>query len=225
MNNSDDLLRYILCYGMMFLFTWIGKLNRSNRLFDAKGFLAANRTYLVGLHLAGILWLGIVPLTYLNQIQQGILFGNGIHRFLWWLLFGCLLLAMSVTGFRASRRINISEQNNPASLNKFLAFYFPVRILFLCAYESFFRGFLLFGCIKWFGIIPAVALSTGLTVLIHVFTNKKEMWACIPFGIILCTCCITIHAVWPAMLLHLALSLAYEIPIANKFFTQLKPVK
>ena len=73
-----------------------------------------------------------------------------------------------------------------------------------------------------FGLIPAIALSTGLTVLIHVFTNKKEMWGCIPFGIILCGCSVVFNAVWPAIVLHLALSLSYELPPSYQF---LKPVK
>ena len=134
-------------------------------------------------------------------------------------------MLITLTGFRKGRQIRIKYENRSVSSNVFVSYYFPVRILFLCAYELFFRGFLLFDCIRWFGILPAIIITTGLTVLIHVFTNKKEMWACIPFGIILCSCCITIHSVWQAIVLHLALSLAYEIPPVNQFLNQLKLIK
>ncbi len=225
MNSSDALLKYALCYSMMFILTWISKLNKSNRLFDAKGLLAANAGNLIGLHFAGILWMGLVPFTLFKQSFKAILYGSGLPTLSWLLLFVFLLAIIVLTGFRASRQIHIKQENIPASSNKFLNYYFLVRILFLCSYELFFRGFLLFDCIKWVGILQAIILTTGLTVLIHVFTNKKEMWACIPFGIILCSCCIAFNAVWPAIVLHLALSLAYEIPLVNQFLTQLKLIK
>ncbi len=225
MYSSDALLKYALCYSMMFILTGISKQNKSNRLFDTKGIPAANARKLIGLHVAGIIWLGLVPVTLFKQSFKAILSGSGSPNFSWLLLFVFLLAIIIRTGFRAGRQIHINHENTNASSNKFLNYYFPVRILFLCTYELFFRGLLLFDCIKWFGILSAVILTTGLTVLIHVFTNKKEMWACIPFGILVCTCCIAIQAVWPAIVLHLALSMSYEIPPVNQFLTQLKSIK
>ena len=224
MNYSAVLLKYALCYLMMFLFTWIGKINNSNKLFDAKGLLAVNRAYLIALHLAGILWFGFVPLTYLHKFLNEILLSNRLPHFFWLILFGLLMIAMAFTGSRAARQIHI-KKNDPGLSNKFLICYILARILFLCAYELFFRGFLLFDSIKWFGTIPAVLFTTALTVLIHLFSNKKEMWACIPFGILLSVCCIAFNAVWPAIALHLTLSFTYEIPVVKQFFYNIKSVK
>jgi membrane protease YdiL (CAAX protease family) len=56
-----------------------------------------------------------------------------------------------------------------------------------------------------------------LYTLLHAPAGKKEMIACIPFGAILCGVCIWVNAVWPAMLLHVALSMTYEINLVQKF--------
>ena len=224
MKNSDALLIYIVCYSMIFLITWISKLNKSNKLFDEKGIPAAKTRYLIGLHVAGIMWLGLVPILF-NGSFKTLLFGGRSLTLSWMLLYVFLFLSINFIGIRASRQVIIKTGNISAPSNNFLPCYFAARILFLCAYELFFRGYLLFDGIKWFGILPAVILTTGLTVLIHVFTNKKEMWACIPFGMICCSCCIAFGAVWPAIALHLALSFAYEIPHVNHFVTQIKLIK
>jgi membrane protease YdiL (CAAX protease family) len=223
--NLPPLIIDAFCYCMMFILTWISKRNKSNRLFDAKGNRAVNTGNLLGLHIAGIGGLGLVPITLFNQSFESILFGKGLPPNFFVIVWLFLLFAIGFTGLRAGSQIQICRHNSNGFSSAFLIHYFLVRILFLCSYELFFRGFLLVECIQRVGIFWAVLVTTGLTVLIHVFTNKKEMWACIPFGIILSICCITFNAVWPAILLHVALSLAYEIPPAHQFLNQLKFVK
>ena len=225
MKNLPPLIIYALCYCMMFILTWITKRNKSNRLFDAKGTMAVNTGNLFGLHLAGIGWLALVPITFSNQSFESILSGNGLPSDFYVLALLFLIVAIGFTGFSTGRQIQISRQNIPGLTKAFLFHYFLVRLLFLCAYELFFRGLLLLECTQRWGIFGAVVLTTLLTVLIHVFTNKKEMWACIPFGIVLSFCCIAFNGVWPAILLHITLSLAYEIPPIYYFVNQLKLVK
>ncbi len=224
MNSPETILKYSFCYFTIFILTWISKLNESNRLFNTKGILAANTGYLIGLHLAGILLFGLVPLTIFNQSNKLILEVGEIPTLSWLLSFILLIILTTITGLRSGEPIEIKQQYKNGSSKIFLIQYFPIRILFLCSYELFFRGFLLFDLIKWLGILQAVLITTGLTVLIHVFTNKKEMWACIPFGILLSIFCITINSVWPAILIHLILSLSYEIPPVNQFLNQLKHI-
>jgi len=222
MNNSNRLLAYALCFTTMFILNWICKQNKSNRLFNPEGILSINGVYLVALHFAGFFWFALVPIALSKYSLKTFLLGSGYPNFFWSLSVVLLLLIIVITSSRESSKIHIKQENIHMPSNKFFSYYFTVRILFLCAYELFFRGFLLFDCIKWFGILPAIMLSTSLTILIHVFTNKKEMWGCVPFGIILCSCCIALNAVWPAIVLHLALSMAYEIPPAYQFINQLK---
>ncbi len=222
MNNSTILLIYAVCYTIIFILTWVSKRNKSNRLFNPKGLLAENSGYLMALHFAGIFWLGLVPGIFSHYSMHAFLNESRPPGFYWLLIMVLLSVIMFVSGFMESHKIYVKHENITAISNKFFSYYFFIRILFLCAYELFFRGFLLFDCIKWFGIFPAILISTSLTVLIHVFTNKKEMWACIPFGVTLCICCIVLNAVWPAIVLHLVLSLAYEIPLTYQFIKQLK---
>ena len=220
---QGTLLIYTLIYTAVFILTWASKSNNSNRLFDEKGLPAKNTLYLIGLHVGGILLLGSLPIFILPGSFNELLHGSNTLNITWLLSFVFLFVLLTVTGFRAGSRIHIKEDNIQILSARFLTQYFIVRILFLCSYELFFRGFMLFDCIKYFGSFTAITVTTLLTVLIHIFTNKKEMWSCIPFGIILSSLCIAIHAVWPAMLLHVALSLAYEIPPVNHYITQLKP--
>jgi membrane protease YdiL (CAAX protease family) len=83
----------------------------------------------------------------------------------------------------------------------------------------FFRGFLLFGSIAVMGIPLAVSLNVLLYVLLHLFNSKKEMLACIPFGLLLCWLSVLFNAAWPAMILHACFSLLYEIRIYQSIFT------
>ena len=225
MNNSAPILVYTICYCVVFIITGICKKNKSNRLFDSTGLPAANTGYLFALHLTGIFWLGLIPLILLKQSFIEVAFNSQLLSIFWLIPLLFFMLVLANTGLNASRKIIIYHSNSPNINIRLFNAYFIIRLLFLCAYELFFRGFLLFDSIQWFGIVPAVLLSTGLTVLIHVFTNKKEMLACIPFGILLCIFCIAFNAVWPAIALHFTLSLSFEIPPARHFLNQLKLMK
>jgi membrane protease YdiL (CAAX protease family) len=225
MNILATILVYTICYCVVFTITGVCKKNKSNRLFNSTGLPAANTGYLFALHIAGIFWLALVPMILLKQSTIAVAFNSQLPSMFWLILLLFFMLALANTGLSASRKIIIHHSNSSFTTIRFFDFYFIIRILFLCAYELFFRGFLLFDCKQWFGIVPAVMLSTVLTVLIHVFTNRKEMLACIPFGILLCIFCIVFNAVWPAITLHFALSLSFEIPPARHLLKQLKLIK
>jgi membrane protease YdiL (CAAX protease family) len=98
----------------------------------------------------------------------------------------------------------------------FITNYFFVRILFLCAYETWFRGYLLTDCINNLGIPFAIILNIILYSLLHYVNGKQEMRACVPFGLLLCGLCIWIGAAWPAILVHIALAVSYEAHLVKK---------
>lgn len=222
MNNLDTTTVYALCFSMVFVVTWTGNLNKSNRLFNTNGEAALNGVNLLWLHVAGIFWLGLVPIPLFKQFGIHMLPVNGFPSFLWTCLFLIAFVLAVFTGMSNGRCIHIRKSTKPVLSDIFIRFYFPVRIVYLAAYELFFRGVLLFGIASRYGPASAIIISTSLTVLLHVFTNKKEMLGCIPFGIILCGLCISSNAVWPAIVLHITLSLSYELPPVIHFFTRLK---
>jgi membrane protease YdiL (CAAX protease family) len=94
--------------------------------------------------------------------------------------------------------------------------YFIVRILFICAYETWFRGCLLNDCIIIFGKPLAIIINVGLYMILHLVNGKDEALACIPFGCLLCGISIWQNAAWPAMAIHLALTIPCEISYIQK---------
>jgi len=222
MNYSDTLIKYIICYCIMFIITGIAKSIKSNRLFNTEGMMATNINSLIGLHFSGILWLGLIPIIVCKQPINTIIFGESLPTFLWTLIFIPSVALLIFAGIRSS--YNICIKLPPAHTTKLQSFhsYFFSRVLFLFCYELFFRGVLLFNCISLWDNLTAIIITTALTILIHVFTNKKEMLGCIPYGIITSLLCIAIHAIWPAIVLHCTLSFAYEIPPINHFLKQQK---
>lgn len=103
---------------------------------------------------------------------------------------------------------------HPLALNFFA--YFFVRIIFICTYEIWFRGFLLHDCIINFGVPLAILMNVSLYTLLHVVNGKEETPACIPFGLLLCSICIWQGTAWPAVVIHLALTISYEISFLRK---------
>jgi membrane protease YdiL (CAAX protease family) len=93
--------------------------------------------------------------------------------------------------------------------------YFPMRIMFLLAYEYFFRGVLLFTLINSFGMVEAISLCTVLYVLIHAFDTKSEIIGAIPFGIVLCLLSYYSKSIIIPFVLHVGLSLVYEVNLFN----------
>ena len=225
MNSSNTLFMYMLCFAIFFMHTWISKSNNSNRLFDSHGRPAADPAGLLGLYGAGIIWLALVPVLFIARSLTGTLFNDIAPSAGWIILFSLLLAAAIVSGARLNRQVSSCSAGSAIFSKRLLAGFFALRIIFLCAYEFFFRGFVLFDCINWLGIPWAIIVSTSLTVIIHVFNGKKEMWGCIPFGVILCCCCISIHAVWPAMILHVALAMTYEVLFIQQLYAKLKTAK
>lgn len=91
--------------------------------------------------------------------------------------------------------------------------YFIIRFTYLLCYEFFFRGIILFKLLELTNLTLAILINTVLYLLIHIFDSKKELLGVVPFGIILCLFTYYANSVWYAFLIHLSLSVVYEISI------------
>jgi len=132
----------------------------------------------------------------------------------WSLTCLVITIAAGMTGYKAARN-NISR-NLSSTLNTFsLATYLLLRIVFLVLYECFFRAVLLFVLLTELEAIPAILINTTLYALVHCYSNRKEIIGCIPFGFLLCIVTLLHHSVWPAIIIHLALAISYEITLAS----------
>ena len=212
--------KYGICYGVFFLLTYFSKLNQGHKLVDPNGFVK-NPGTLAGLQIAGILWLGVIPAVLFKQSLVTIIAGN--HFPGTWKLIVVFLLVVNAIAFSEmlANQYRINSQNTGCLLisTGFLSRYWPLRIVFLVAYESWFRGFLLADCINNLAIPLAVCSNVFLYTLLHSWCGRKEILVCIPFGILLCVLSIWIGAAWPAIVLHSAVALSYEYRLSSRFFT------
>ncbi len=165
---------------------------------------------LILLNVTGAFAFGLLPLFFYplpDFVPTGL---SSLH---WSSLAGLILLTAGFAYYIADKDLRKNVVNvNPAILKSgFLSLYFTVRIAFIAAYEIWFRGFFLFFCIERFGTLPAVAVNVLLYVLLHAVNGKREMLSCIPFGILLCAMAIWFESPLPAVLIHLALTVPYDV--------------
>jgi membrane protease YdiL (CAAX protease family) len=83
-------------------------------------------------------------------------------------------------------------------------------ILFLIAYELFFRGFLLHAFLEQMDPGPAIALNTALYVFAHFYKGRAEIFGAIPVGIVFCYVTLATGNFWTAAILHTLMALSNE---------------
>lgn len=191
------------------------KINGIHRLINDNGVFTSKPRGLIGSHIIGMIWLGIIPVllmkTSILRVLTEIEIPNGFFMVLYFLIF---ILITTIALNQSKNEFKKKQEFTAIGVrlsSRFFISYFIVRALFLFSYESWFRGFLLFDCIRWFGIPLAVFVNVSLYVLIHIFNGKREILACIPFGVMVCFFSILFNSAWPAILLHVGFSLVYEL--------------
>jgi len=103
-----------------------------------------------------------------------------------------------------------------------LGLYFLFRLSFLTLYEFFFRGELLNTLAVALNMPLSISINVLLYMLVHFKSNKKEMIASIPFGLLLCVVCIIEGSVWPAVIIHMMLAIGYEFKLLHSNYLMLK---
>lgn len=167
-----------------------------------------------GLLSAGILLWGIYPIWH-HGIGKTVDLLFGSERISWAWTIGIITLSLLafMVGMRQSRIIKFSKEHFRLKPTFSILFiYFLARIIFLIVYEMWFRGWFLDELLAEIGTIwIAIGINTALYSLIHFFAGKKEAISSIPFGIILCLLTIELQVVWPAAVIHVFLSLGFEL--------------
>jgi len=226
METFQIIMKYLICYSGFFILSWLAKSNDGNKLFDNKG-PVRNMGTLIGLQIGGILWLGLVPFFIFKRSLSDVVFGTTTPQLWLLILFIFLVAVVVVVSIRQSKKdVAIMHDKGITSTlsNSSILRYDLARFIFLVVYEIFFRGFLLTDSINEVGIPLAITINIALYTLIHIFSGKKEIIGCIPFGLALCGVSILFNAVWPAIVLHLALSFTYEINSLNRINKTVKAV-
>ena len=227
--QTANMLIYILSYVMVFVLSWISKINNNHRLFNDEGGITQKPGNLLGIHVIGIMWLGLVPVIQLKLSVFEILFGTQMPGIFAFFSFALIYLLVISIANKLGENINgTGLQSNEIFGRLTQAFfkrYFITRALYLFVYELWFRGFLLFECINQFGIPAAISINIFLYTLLHIFKSKKEVLVCIPFGLILCFLSIYFNAAWPAIILHMGFSLVFELNIYRNYINSFKTAR
>lgn len=200
---------FITYFIMSYLFKLLNINNLEKAFFKRNSLIYLNLRHLIGILLFGILSYLLIP-EYQNLLTT-ITYSN-----LFFLILSCIILIATmllawISVNKSIKRIKI--KSTVYKQNGWL--YFPMRIIFLLAYEYFFRGVLLFTLINSFGMVEAISLCTVLYVLIHAFDTKSEIIGAIPFGIILCLLSYYSKSIIIPFVLHVGLSLVYEVNLFN----------
>lgn len=83
-------------------------------------------------------------------------------------------------------------------------------ILYLLAYEFFFRGYLLFSMVSDFGKWEAVTINVVLYSLVHLPKGFKESTGAIPLGFLFCLVSLHTGNFWSAFIAHSCMALSNE---------------
>ena len=200
---------FITYFIMSYLFKLLNINNLEKALFKRNSLIYLNLKHLIGILLFGILSYLLMP-EYQNLLTT-ITYPNLFFLILSFIIFIATMLLAWISVNKSIKRIKI--KSTVYKQNGWL--YFPMRIMFLLAYEYFFRGVLLFTLINSFGMVEAISLCTVLYVLIHAFDTKSEIIGAIPFGIVLCLLSYYSKSIIIPFVLHVGLSLVYEVNLFN----------
>jgi len=209
-------LYYLLAISFLsyFIISYIYKIlnvnNIEKSLLTEKGLLLINLKHILGIALFGIIFFLLFPdfrglITTIEVPNLNIL-----------LVFTVVVIVSAFISYYSAKN-NLKNKTEKSRYHADQGWiYFSIRIVFLFAYEFFFRGVLFFSLLEENDILIAILVCTSLYLLIHAFDSRNEIIGAIPFGIILCLFSYFTNSIWPAFIIHITLSGVYEVSIFNQ---------
>ncbi|MBD0723784.1 hypothetical protein B6A10_01175 [Flavobacterium sp. L1I52] len=226
--ETTTLFLYAFSYIIFFAFNWKQIKKGSQRLIDENGNFSSKPIQLISNQIFEAILLGITALITLKNNVLQLLFNPEITAniiTLYLLTFILILFLAFKQSKNTFKKRKQSSGNATQFSTLFFCSYFISRALFLFSYELWLRGSFLFETAHQFGIPIAIITNVSIYVLLHLFNSKKELLVCIPFGIMVCIFNLLFQAVWPAIILHISFSLAYEINFYRLYVIDLKTTR
>jgi membrane protease YdiL (CAAX protease family) len=166
--------------------------------------------------LSGVFFLGILPGSVLLILsftlkELGLFYQISNNTILPTLIL--IVIVVVINSFAASNPENLKNypQIRISGWNLSLIFINVISwSLYLMAYEFLFRGILLFGLIKPFGIWPAIAINVALYSLVHFPKGIRETLGAIPLGFVLSILTIQTGTIWIAVFVHIGMALSND---------------
>jgi len=220
---QNELIRAGLEFAGFAFLLFVNRKPSHQKLVQQNGRLTPEVARVILFHIAGILWLTsfAFPVHGLDAIP--FLQSKTVASWKIVLFFTVLAATVYVGLWTAGRNAHTSIQASPDKISlPEILIYLPVRILFIYSYETWLRGSLLLFLLNALGIYSAILINVILYTFLHAFAGRKEIIGCIPFGLILCFFTLSFHALWPAVLLHVSLSLTYETKLIIQQFRSIK---
>ena len=171
----------------------------------------------VGQRITGFIFFGVIPLTFFYSFQNISFqeYGINIHNLYQSLIWVGIFAPLIVLGNYFMTGKTSNQQNYPQIRIKnwnhwLLSINFITWLIYLFAYEAFFRGLLLFSFYYTFGATTAIIVNIILYVLAHLPKGTKEMIGSVPFGLILCIITLKTGSFVAAFLIHGIMAISYE---------------
>lgn len=164
------------------------------------------------LHAVGVLLLGLVPGMTVDPAYY--IYGLGTLKAPFGkvvLITFLLSIPAAILAVREAKKMSPAANHTIFNAPYLLYLYFPLRTLYITAYEFFFRGVLLFSCLQILNVFWAIFLNTVFYFIAHLMGDKKEKLGTVLMGPLLCMACLSASSFWPAVTIHLTLTLFYEI--------------
>lgn len=124
-----------------------------------------------------------------------------------WVVAGLALMVLYIS---TSAKITGNNEQHPPYSTLHVYLYFLLRILYLVLYEIYFRFLLLNSISDSFNSLTAILLTSLLYFIIHLFNRRSEFFSSLPFGALLAWLSFETRSVYPAIILHLLLSVPFE---------------
>ena len=190
--------------------------NIEKSLLTEKGLLLINLRHILGIVLFGIIFFLLLPdyrrlITTIEVPNLNILL----------VLTVVVIVSAFISYYSAKNNLKNKTEKSGYHIDHGWM-YFTIRILFLLSYEYFFRGVLFFSLLEENHVVIAIIVCTSLYVLIHAFDSRNEIIGAIPFGIILCLFSYFTNSIWPAFIIHMTLSIVYELSMLKQLSHKIK---
>ncbi|WP_373493066.1 CPBP family intramembrane glutamic endopeptidase [Aquiflexum sp.] len=219
---TSEFLYHSFAYLAMFGVSWYAYHKKSLKFFSDQGWAKHMGPHFLVMGIGILVW-GLLPLfSWGYGFSQEIITGKTPMDNIQNLSVIALAILAMIVGYTQSSKLQKIDKlfiAPPTPLIVMLFFIF--RISFLVAYEFWFRGVFLHDLLLVFSTPMAIGVNVFLYALIHYFAGPLEAWSSIAFGIILCLLVIYTGVVWPVILIHLSLSLSYELGFFQKAYKRL----
>ena len=203
---------FIVCYFSYWFISQSARLEAfCRRTFKGED---AQANYILLQRVVGIIFLGVVPVIALTAVLGESLGDYGIARpalipTLYWIggiSVGLLPLVLSFSRkpefYRTYPLIRKKIWDTRQIFTNTLSW-----IVYLLAYEFFFRGFLLTTCWRLFGSYPAIFINVSLYFCVHIPYGFWVSLGAIPLGIAMCFATLHTGGIWAAFAVHLLVAL------------------